>query len=327
MAEIAPEFHCLHSNNRFMRHIGNLPTEEQARLFGNYLFAKGIRNEIEDEGHYWMIWVADEEQLDLAAGTLEQFRANPTAPEYSRVAAEADRLRAEEAKANEAYRKRFRTRKQLFRGAATYRSGMLTWALMMVCVLVFIRSDQGRDQAWVSNWFISKPENYFGAFLPEVRHGEVWRLFTPMFLHFGWRHLIFNMLWLFQLGSMIEQLQGQWRFALLVAILAITSNLAQYAIPPFKLVKYVGMVHYSNFGGMSGVDYGLFGYIWLRGKFDPGSGLFIDQQTLIIGLVCLVAGFTGYMGPIANMCHGAGLLVGAAYGYVTAMIAQRWGTK
>jgi len=307
-----------------MRHIGNLPTEEQARLFGNYLLAKGIRNELEHEGQAWMIWVADEEQLEAATESLQQFRANPSAAEFARTAAEAERVRAEEAKDNEAYRKRFRSRQQLFRGASTYRAGILTWVLIMVCVVVFIRSNQGHDQAWASNWFISKPENIVGSFLPEVRQGEVWRLFTPIFLHFGWAHLIFNMLWLFQLGSMIEQLQGQWRFALLVAVLAVTSNVAQYAIPPVKLLKYVGMVHYGNFGGMSGVVYGLFGYVWLRGKFDPGSGLFIDQQTLIIALVWFVAGFTGYAGPIANICHGAGLVVGAAYGYVTAMIARHW---
>lgn len=310
-----------------MRHIGNLPTEEQARLFSDYLFARGIRNEIEREPASWMIWVADEEQLDTATKSLEQFRGNPSAPEFSRTAADADRLRAQEAADNEAYRKRFRTRKQLFRGSATYSAGLLTWVLIIVSVVVFARSNQGQNHAWTAGWQISNPENYYGTFLPEVRAGEVWRLFTPIFLHFSWQHLIFNMLWLFQLGSMIEQLQGQWRFALLVAVLAVTSNVAQYAVPPMQYLKYIGLVHYANFGGMSGVIYGLFGYIWLRGKFDPASGLFLDQQTLIISLVWFVACFTGYVGPVANVCHAGGLIVGAAYGYITAMLARHWGTK
>src|SRR5947209_20418782 len=109
--------------------------------------------------------------------------------------------------------------------------------------------------------------------LEEVARGEVWRLVTPIFIHLGPLHLFFNMLWLLDLGSMIEVRQGTWRFALLILGTAIISNLAQlYLVGP-------------DFGGMSGVVYGLLGYAWMKGKFDPSAGIFVHPQTVTMMLI------------------------------------------
>ena len=53
-------------------------------------------------------------------------------------------------------------------------------------------------------------------------------MFTPMFIHFGVAHLIFNLLWLFQLGSMIEGRQSTWRLAALVFSVEAVTVVAQY---------------------------------------------------------------------------------------------------
>ena len=53
--------------------------------------------------------------------------------------------------------------------------------------------------------------------LPGIRHGEVWRLFTPMFVHFGLPHLFFNMWWLLDVGTMIECRQSTARLAVLAS--------------------------------------------------------------------------------------------------------------
>jgi membrane associated rhomboid family serine protease len=105
-------------------------------------------------------------------------------------------------------------------------------------------------------WFISQR---FDSILPEVRHGEIWRLLTPIFIHFNLMHIVFNMLMLRDMGSLVESRQGPKVLILLVVTIGIGSNLGQYF--------YNG----PEFGGMSGVLYGLLGYIWLRGQCDPAS--------------------------------------------------------
>jgi GlpG protein len=143
--------------------------------------------------------------------------------------------------------------------------------------------------------------------LIEVAHGEVWRLVTPIFLHFGIPHLLFNMLALFQLGGVIESRQGAWRLAGIVLLGAVVSNLAQYF--------WSG----PNFGGMSGVLFALFGYAWMQSRYVPGSGLNLPGQTIFFCLLWLFACTVQEKMAIANMAHGAGLAVGIVLG-----LAPRW---
>ena len=74
---------------------------------------------------------------------------------------------------------------------------------------------------------------------------------------------------------------------------------------------------------MSGVVYGLLGYIWMRAKFDPFSGLFLHKNTVIMMLVWLVLCFTGLLGPIANLAHLFGLLIGMAAGFLFSQLRVR----
>ena len=147
--------------------------------------------------------------------------------------------------------------------------------------------------------------------LPEIRHGEVWRLFTPIFIHFGILHILFNMLWLLDLGTMIERRQSTRVLAALLLVIAALSNFGQYL--------WQGPV----FGGMSGVVYGLIGYIWLRGKFDPASGLFLHSSTVTMAVIWFVLCLAGVFPYVANAAHGVGFAVGIAWGYVSALLAAR----
>jgi GlpG protein len=298
--------------------IGHLSDEAQARRFSDFLVTQGVRNAIECDGDgAWSLWVHDENQVSTAQSWFSRFSGDPGAAEFRNVSTEAAKVRDAEAEESAEYRRRVRTRRSLFPGSAGYGAGYLTYALIVTCVTVSLLSKLGHDYTLLRHLFISFPENGSTGFLPEVRAGEVWRLFTPALIHFGPAHLLFNMLWLFQLGSMIESRQGHLHFALLMIGLALGSNVAQYT------VDYA--TNGPPFGGMSGVIYGLFGYVWLRGKFDPASGLYIDRQNVILMIVWFFACWTGYIGRIANTAHATGLILGAAYGCVSALVARRNG--
>jgi GlpG protein len=118
------------------------------------------------------------------------------------------------------------------------------------------------------------------------------------------------MWWLLDLGTAIERRFSSRYVLLLVLVIASLSNLAEYVF------------NTPSFGGMSGVVFGLFGFIWMRGKFDPNAGIFMPRQTVILLMIWFVICLSGFL-PIANYAHAGGLFVGGLWGYVSALMANR----
>ena len=296
-----------------MRLIGHLADEAAARLFGDYLYVQGITNQLEHEKpEGWGIWINEEDHVQRAASLLEAFRKNPTDPIYKRQGKTAEELREHEQKDQEAYRKRLKNRRHLFRPLTPYGFGPLTFAMIALSLAVFVWSGFGDAFDPVRSWFITDfgPGTIFDKTLPEIRHGELWRLITPIFIHFGAMHILFNMLWLRDLGSMVEGRQSTLHLLVLVLVIASASNVAQWFYDKNP-----------NFGGMSGVVYGLIGYIWIRGKCDPGSGLYLHSYTVISALVWFGACFVPNLFSFhaANGAHAAGLGVGMLWGYLSSL--------
>jgi GlpG protein len=188
--------------------------------------------------------------------------------------------------------------------------GFVTYALIVASVIVFIRSQMGDNIESISKLLIKQVEFKGDTVVwtkefTELRRGEVWRVFTPILIQFGFAHILFNMLWLRDLGCMFEARLKSWYFFLFVLVVAVASNLAQYTFGKGPL-----------FGGMSGVNYGLIGYVWIRGRFDPAAGLHLDRQSLVLALLFFGLCFTGWLGPIANFAHGGGLLLGMAWAFI-----------
>jgi GlpG protein len=287
-----------------MRALTKMVDETRAHMFGDYLYARGIANQVEpDPAGGWTVYVHSDDHMALARQELEAFLVNPGAPVYAEAQRTARRLRGQETREDiESAKKQIHARRYWQRTPPGY----LTLGLIGASILVTYYSDMGLNREVTDRIFIASEQSPPGSFLPEVFRGEVWRLFSPMFLHLSILHILFNMLWLYDLGSMVERRQSLQHLAILVVVLGLTSNLAQYL--------WSG----PAFGGMSGVVYGLFGYVWLRGRFDPGSGLHAPPSSVPVMLVWLVLCMTGWLGPIGNASHLIGLVLGAAWGFVSA---------
>ena len=295
--------------------IGHLQAEAGARVFGDYLYAQGIGNRIEPaRDGTWELWIEAEDQIATAAALLNEYRENPGNPKYQQSVRIAREKRQQQQQENSAAQKRFFDRRKLFLLGGGV--GFFTGILIAISVTTSLVSGFGGNQKPILWMFISERiiDGDMVARLNdlrEIRHGEVWRLFTPMFIHFGIAHILFNMLWLLDLGTMIEQRQGTRVLCALVLVIASLSNLGQYL--------WVG----PDFGGMSGVVYGLIGYIWLRGKFDPASGLFLHSSTVTMSVIWFFLCLVGVIAHVANAAHSVGFAVGIAWGYISALAANR----
>ncbi len=297
-----------------MRMIGHLGNEAHARLFSDYLYAQGVDNDVEvDRDGSWAIWVHSEEELDRATTQLQRFVQQPGDEKYQHAQDLARDRRAEHQKLEESAQKRYYGRDRLM-PKRIYGIGVVTMILIVLSVGLTLLSALDLDLGWlrISEYDVrrggAQARIQYG--LPEVRHGQIWRLFTPILLHAGILHLLFNMLWLKDLGTMYESGLGKRRFIVFVLVIAALSNLGQFFISG------------PNFVGMSGVVYGLLGYIWARGHFDPGSGFFVDRNTMLFMTVWYFACLVGIIPHVANTVHTVGFAGGLLWGYLAAIRAS-----
>ncbi|MFM1943769.1 MAG: Rhomboid protease GlpG [Verrucomicrobiota bacterium] len=293
-----------------MRLIGQLHSESHARLFGEYLYARDFENSVEEEEGHWAIWVHDESKLEAASTLLKEFQQQPDHPSYAKEARRAASKRDQVIREEEAARKRTFDRTNIFpTGAAAI--GKVTLSLIGASLLVTLITGFGGNSLF--SVFSIVPIEFRGdnriAYTPgfeALLNWQIWRLLTPMFIHMGFLHLLFNLWWTKDLGSALERQLGRGHFLLLVVLIAIPSHIAQFlATGPM-------------FGGLSGVVYGLLGYIWVRSKLDPFWGLALNPSTVMIMAVWFLLCFTGTVGPIANVVHGVGLGIGALAGAISA---------
>jgi GlpG protein len=316
-----------------MRQIGVLPDALQARTLADYLLTLRIETQLMQEKDGWAVWVCDEDRVPQAREELEAFQKEPQAPKYTAAAPAAEAIRRDEDAEEQDYARRQTALRERMRSAGkpSYGRG-LTLALLMVNVVVAVvtRLDLPSEERYrlpAMQALLIAPFHVKGPMigwdeLDAIRAGEVWRLITPIFIHMSFIHILFNLLVLHDLGGAIEMRRGPWRLGLLVLLTAVLSNVAQYYLG--NLLRLDEMPRYAPsplFGGFSGVNYGFFGYIWMKSRFEPELGLQATPNLVIIMVGWFFLCLTGLVGSIANVAHAAGLLVGM--GIALAPVAWR----
>jgi GlpG protein len=321
-----------------MRLIGELEDARLGEIFAAYLVTLGISAKSDDsEDGKCLIWAVEEDQLQQAKQELASFLENPAAASYSNVIPAANKIQRQTVDKQKRIQKKISTSQQRLSPKPR-----LTLALIGICVAVGLFTNFGeridsalfRSLAFLG---VEAPRSFevwlghnqnpdsLSLRMYSIRAGEIWRTVTPALLHHGVIHLLFNMIWLFQLGRMIELRYGWWKYLLLVLVIALLSNLAQVMMPLRFGGAAPGFTEQKNLliglGGMSGVVYGIFGFVWIKSMIDPTSRFYLSQSSVFVLLIWLV--FCMLPGPdgallsesmfgvsVANWAHAVGLLVG-----------------
>jgi len=296
-----------------MREVGTIENELDANTFRDFLFDRGIECEVEVNARkQWVVWVQDENRLAEAESLLATFIAKPDGEEFVRGAEGAGQRREEQVKELESFARKQKNRDDVFGSMMSGGATLVTMTLIAISVIVTFLTSGERGFGLLQKLSIAEmvvgaggQMSYFTN-LAEVSRGEVWRLVTPIFIHFGIIHLLFNMMWLMDLGRMIEVNKSSWFLLLFVGVIAVLSNTAQFYMSG------------PRFGGMSGVVYALLGYVWMQSRFNPWSGFVLHSMTVQMMLIWFVLCLFGLVGNIANTTHTVGLVVGVAWGYLEA---------
>jgi GlpG protein len=277
-----------------MRRLLSYDDREQAQGLSDELEAQGIENQVRsDEGRHG-VWITNESDLEAAREVADRYSGAPS--DANRAA--ADRIR----KQRKAGRRPVRI-PGFSGGRVAYGGpvGQATLVLIVLSVAVSLLSGMGNSSSPVLRALFVVPVSPEGYYFTHIDWAQPWRLLTPMLIHFGILHLVFNMFWLYRLGSQIENIHGTRAFLGIVALTQVPGALVQFEVSG------------PLFGGMSGVVYGLFGFSWMQARYASKGYSLSDQDTLwIMGWFVLCA--TGLVGHIANAQHALGLVFGLLAG-------------
>jgi GlpG protein len=295
-----------------LRQIGTLPRSLDPKVFTDYLLTLGMKSRSDEQPEGWIVWIYNEDHLARARDELESYLNHPEDPRYQNAAQSAQAIRRQEQQLDQQFRKNYREVSDQW-AYPGLRRRPLTLALIAVSVAVFLLQHLASG-AWVEErllftTFHRGPEGGLrDDGLNPVLQGQAWRLVTPIFMHVNIFHILFNMWWLRDLGTLIEIRRGTLRLAGLVLIAAVLSNLGEYLYE----VRTADVASAAE--GMSGVVYALFGYVWMKGLYEPEQGMIMHPNNVAIMIFWLFLCMTGVIGPIANAAHVVGLAVGVAFG-------------
>ena len=141
-------------------------------------------------------------------------------------------------------------------------------------------------------------------------HGRWWTLFTAIYLHGGLLHILFNVLWIRQLGPAVEELYGPARFFVVFTVSGAAG---------FVVSNVVGI---PLTVGASGSIFGLLGAMVAFGRRRGGVfGAMVLRQYGQWALLLFVLGF--FMAGVNNLAHAGGFVGGLGAGLVLSFAERR----
>jgi rhomboid protease GluP len=147
-----------------------------------------------------------------------------------------------------------------------------------------------------------------------IMQGQVWRLFTPMFLHGSILHIGFNMYALFYIGPMLERFYGRWRYLGLFILSGFGGNVIS-----FMFSQYQSLGSSTAIFGLLGAE----GVLIYQNREVFGSiARRALSQVILIAVVNLIIGLTP---GIDNWGHIGGLIGGTLFAWFGGPLLQRQG--
>jgi rhomboid protease GluP len=140
--------------------------------------------------------------------------------------------------------------------------------------------------------------------------GQWWTLVTAIYLHGGLLHILFNVLWIRQLGPAVEELYGPSRLVVIFTVAGVAGFVASNALV------------YDFTIGASGSIFGLLGALVAFGQKRGGAfGAMVLKQYGQWALVIFVLGF--FLPGVNNVAHAGGFVGGFAAGLTLALAEHR----
>jgi len=136
-----------------------------------------------------------------------------------------------------------------------------------------------------------------------IVQGEWWRLITPIFLHTGFSHFLFNCFSIFLFGPALERALGKPKFLAVYLFTGILANIATLVTEPLT---------FSHLGA-SGSIFGMFGYYIALIVFR--KDIISRNNSQVIGTIAALSLIMTFIQPNINIgAHLFGFLFGVAAG-------------
>lgn len=197
---------------------------------------------------------------------------------------------------------------------------IVTYIFIILNVLMFFL-ELTRGETFIEKWaftpsqFAANPASQFP------------NLFTAMFMHGGWAHLIGNMVYLWIFGDNVEDYLGKIPYIIFYLVCGVAASLVQFAVDPGSSIPNLGAS-----GAIAGV---LGAYIFLRPqgsvKVLVGNGIIQMPALLVIGFWFVLQFMSGIgslhstqdNGGVAYMAHVGGFLSGLAIAFVASLFINK----